>query len=158
MRVLRNILLMVGLILTTSFMPTSVPSEEPITLTVQKYDTQPYITWRRSGSGYWTQYTNYYVYNDFDWMVSRSVGTINGYYYYDFWFYSQSYYWDGYSASYTSTNLRNVNVYVDGKHYSSDYSSLGITFNQTYNAIGLRIMSKNPRPSISITWGQMKAK
>jgi hypothetical protein len=91
-------------------------------------------------------------------MITRSKYPINGYYYYDFWFYSQSYYWDGYSASYAYTNLRNVNVYLDGKHYGSDYSTLGISFFETHNATSLRVITKNPKASIWFKWDYMNAK
>ena len=83
----------------------------------QTYDVQVYKSWTPSGVGYWTQGRYYHVYNDFDWMITRSVMSFNGYYYFDFWFFSQSYYWDGYKADYAATNIRNIKVYVDGLHY-----------------------------------------
>jgi hypothetical protein len=161
MKFLKLVLIFLFVFLNTSFITISDVNENTIIYDEgysQSYDVEPYIQWSPSGVGYWTQNTNYYIYNDFDWMISRSVNTFNGYYYFDFWFFSQSYYWDGYNASYTSTNLRNVNVYVDGDHYTSDYSTLGITFNQTYNATSLRIITKNPQPSIYFKWDSMNAK
>ena len=125
----------------------------------QGYDVQSYINWTPSGAGYWTQSTSYSIYNDFDYKITRSVyPNRNGYYYYDFWLFSQSYYWDGYTSSYTSTNLKNVNVYVNGTHVTSDYSTVGISFNKTYNAISLRFISKSTNPKIYFKWGSMKAK
>ena len=160
MRVLKNILLIGVLILTTSFLPTEVTNKEiGINYTEsQTYDVQQYIGWSPSGVGYWTQGRYYHVYNDFDWMLTRSVKSFDGYYYFDFWFFSQSYYWDGYSADYASTNIRNVKVYVDGKFYKSENSTLGITFFKTYNASSLRVITKNPRPIIYFKWGYMNAK
>lgn len=123
----------------------------------QTYEVITYKTWAPSGVGYWTRGYYYNIYNDFDWMLTRSTETINGYYYFDFWFFSQSYYWDGYTPEYASTNIRNIDVYVDGRYYKSDYSTIGITFLKTYNAQSLRIITKNPRPTIYFKWGNMKA-
>lgn len=153
---------MLVVLVVTSFTPLTV-KDDAIPTTYyeesQSYDVQSYISWRPSGYGYWTQGSTYSIYNDFDWMVTRSIyPNKNGYYYYDFWFFSQSYYWDGYSASYTSTNLRDVNVYVNGTHITSDYSTVGITFNQTYNAMSLRFISRSTNPKIYFKWGSMKAK
>ena len=55
----------------------------------------------------------YNVYSNFDYMISRSVYPDSyGYYNFYFWFYSQSYYWDGRNPIYTSTNVRNITVHV----------------------------------------------
>lgn len=158
MKFLKYLILVLVFGLTTSFISSekdNYPYDEGYS---QTYDVITYIGWTQSGVGYWTEGSYYYTYHDFDWMITRSATTINGYYYFDFWFYSQSYYWDGYTADYTSTNLRNINIYVDGYHYSSDYSTLGVTFNSTYNAKSLRIITKNPRPKIYFKWDYMNAK
>jgi hypothetical protein len=162
MKVLKLILLSMVVLISTSFIPSSHVIDDIVTNKTtlqQSYDVQTYIPWKVSGSGYWSKSTNYQIYNDFDFMVTRSIYPNNGgYYYYDFWFFSQSYYWDGYSQSYTSTNLKNVNIYVNNQLVVSDYSSVGITFNKTFNATSLRIMSKSTQPQIYIKWGSMKAK
>jgi hypothetical protein len=161
MKVLKNIVLILIVLLNTSFI-TSGEKVDEISYNVVKpntYSVQTYIPWKASGSGYWSQSTNYHIYNDFDFKVTRSVyPNNNGYYYYDFWFFSQSYYWNGYNASYTSTNIKNVNVYVGNTLIVSDYSGMGITFNQTFNATSIRFISKSTKPYIYIKWGSMKAK
>lgn len=152
---------MIVMLVTTSFIFKGDTTETLPTSTLvvtDVYDVEPYLPWQSSGSGYWTESTNYYIYNDFDFMVSRSVKPIGGYYYYDFWFFSQSYYWDGRESSYTSTNLRNINIYVNKVNITSDYSSVGVTFNQTFNATSLRFRSKAYQPNIYIKWDYMKAK
>lgn len=128
----------------------------------EKYGTEIYIPWKVSGSGYWTNLNGYAVYNDFEYMVSRSTSVDQyGYYYYDFWFYSQSYYWDGYNATYTSTNIRNVIVQVnEGYGYrtiSYDYTPLGISFFSQYSPLSLRIKSKSYNPLIIMRWNNMSA-
>jgi hypothetical protein len=160
MKVLKLILLTLVVFVTTSFIP-SVKIEDGIVTNrvVKSYDVQTYIPWKVSGSGYWSNSHNYQIYNDFDFKVTRSIyPNRNGYYYYDFWFFSQSYYWDGYKQSYTSTNIKNVNIYVGNQLVVSDYNSMGITFNQTFNAMSLRFITKSTNPQIYIKWGSMKAK
>jgi len=122
-----------------------------------KYETIKYIDWGKSNSGYWTEHNSYAVYNDFDWCVTRSKYKIGGYYYFDFWFYSQSYYWDGQSPSYTSTNIRDVSVYFDNIFILSDNSTLGISFYDVTNPSQLRIKAVNPTPYIIIKWDYMSA-
>lgn len=124
----------------------------------QGYDVIPYINWKPSGVGYWTTTRGYSVYNDFDWMVTRSKYSYNGYYYFDFWFFSQSYYWDGYQSQYTTTNIKKIDVYFDGQYVLSDNTQLGITFDKTYNAVTLRVISANPQPKIYYKWKSMQAK
>lgn len=151
--ILKKLLIVVFLVFTTSFTPTSKKVDKK-----QTYDIVTYIKWTPSYSGYWTYSKGYSIYNDFDWMVSRSTYSYNGYYYFDFWFFSQSYYWDGYQAQYTTTNIKKVDVYFDGSWVLSDKTPLGITFDKTYNAVTLRVMSKNPQPKIYFKWGSMNAK
>lgn len=124
----------------------------------QTYEVVTYVNWKPSSVGYWATTRGYSVYNDFDWMVTRSKYSYNGYYYFDFWFFSQSYYWDGYQAQYTTTNIKKIDVYFDGNWVTSDYTNLGITFDRTYNAITLRVMSVNPQPNIYFKWKSMQAK
>lgn len=116
-----------------------------------------YMSWTQSGAGYWTQSQYYNIYNDFDWAVTRTrYADSYGYYTFKVWFFSQSYYWDGYSAAYTSTNIRSINIYLDGTHWVSDYSKIGITFSNEY--VGFKFKSKKSNPRIVITWGTMSAK
>ena len=123
------------------------------------YQTSSYIPWSRSNSGYWYTYSTYSVYSDFDWMVTRSnKPDYYGYYYYHTWFYSQSFYWDGYNKKYTSTNIRNIKIYVNGSLTIYDTSDLGITFMNEYNATGLTFKSKIPNVKINIIWSSMTAK
>jgi len=121
------------------------------------YETEVYVPWQHSGVGYWVQYQTYYTYNDFSYMVSRSKETFGGYYYYDVWFYSNSYYWDGNNATYTSTNIKYVYVYVDGKLTSKNENSIGITFYNETAPTSLRFMSTSKYPKVWIKWNQMKA-
>lgn len=120
-----------------------------------------YLGWRKSGSGYWTYSVGYNTYNDFDYAITRNVYDKSGYYYYDFWFYSQSYYWDGYRATYTSTNIRNITVFInegDGlKLVNYDYTPLGITFFNQFSPINLRVKSRLYNPLIIIKWNNMSA-
>lgn len=115
-----------------------------------------YINWQKSGSGYWSSFPNYSVWSDFDFCVTKTP--INKYYSFDIWLFSQSYYWDGYRIQYTSTNIRNIDVYVDNILYTVDRNPLGITFYQKYNPPSLRITTTNPYPKIYLNWGQMHAK
>lgn len=123
----------------------------------QKYHTVVYIDWSLSGSGYWIKHPRYHIYNDFKMMISRSTTTIGGYYHYDLWFYSESYYWDGRKATYTSTNVKNINVYVDGVLKKQNNSAIGITFFDEMSPHSLRVVSKSKNPLIYVTWGQIKA-
>jgi hypothetical protein len=118
-----------------------------------------YIPWSKSGAGYWTQSTGYSIYNDFDWKVTRTqYADSYGYYYYYVWFYSQSYWWDGYNAKYTSTNVKNVVMSVNGYATTANRSDLGITFNDTYNASSLTFKIKSSNPTVYISWGSMHAR
>ena len=157
MKVLKNIVLILAILLSTSFIHKGEISHKIVK--PQAYGTQVYTPWKTSGSGYWTTNANYHIYNDFDFMITRSTyPNSGGYYFYDFWFFSQSYYWNGYGASYTSTNITGVSVYVGDYLVVSDYSNIGITFNKTFNATSIRIMSKSTKPNIHLKWGDMKAK
>lgn len=129
---------------------------------VQKEETETYVDWQHSNSGYWMYRNGYNVYNDFDYMVSRSIYPDKyGYYSFYFWFYSQSYYWDGYRASYTSTNIRNVIVYINegygDKVISYDYTPIGITFFGQYCPFSLIFKSKSRTPMVVIRWNFMSA-
>lgn len=118
-----------------------------------------YIPWKSSDVGYWLTYNNYSVYNDFDYKISRTIlPTKSGNYYYYVSFYSQSYYWDGYKANYTSTNVRNIKLSINDSIVSSNLTDLGITFNGTYTASSLTFSSKSKSPAIWISWENMKAK
>jgi hypothetical protein len=157
MKFLKIVLILMMSFVTTSFTPIDYIS--PKYRLVQTYQTQPYKGWTQSGSGYWIQGTTYNTYNDFDYMITRSVNKINGYYYYDFWFYSQSYYWDGYNAQYTSTNIKNFVIYnMNNSIVTSDMSSIGITFKDTYNAKTLTFISTSPDIGVRFKWGGMRAK
>jgi hypothetical protein len=163
MKVLKNTMLALIVIIMTSFIPRDKTCEvDDVIHTVmnyQTYDTQVHTSWKLSGSGYWRESNGYSIYNDFEYAISRSIYPINGYYYYDFWFFSQSYYWDGYTQHWAATNMMNVDVYVDNQHVTSDYSTLGITFSgKEYNATSLRFYTKNPNAKIYFKWGGMKAK
>jgi hypothetical protein len=156
MRVLKYILVLMICLMTTSFMPKT----EAVT-SIYKFQQdkgQIYLNWQPSGSGYWTKHTNYHVYNDFSFMVARSTYTYDGYYYFSVWLYSQSYYWDGYNANYTSTNIRYVNIYSDGYLVTQDNTTIGITFYDKLSPRELRFKSKNKFPKFYITWKQMSAK
>lgn len=121
------------------------------------YETQVYVPWKKSGSGYWLDHGTYYTYNDFSFMVSRSKYKIGGYYYYDIWFYSESYYWDGQNADYTSTNIKNVYVYVNGNLVTYNENSLGITFFDETAPHSLRFTTTSTSPKVWVTWKEMKA-
>jgi hypothetical protein len=166
MRVLKNILLVLTLCLFTSSVGPGLIEKESVntdvveyseTTTYGGYETEVYIPWKKSGSGYWLQYSGYYVYNDFSFMISRSKEKIGGYYYYDIWFYSESYYWDGKNAEYTSTNIKNVYVYVDGKLTTYNESSIGITFFNETTPHSLRFVTTSKYPKVWVQWKQMKA-
>ena len=150
MKVFKIILL--TLLLSTSFIYSQKTNE------TNKYETIVYSDWQNSGSGYWSTNDKYYTYNDFDFLISRSKETFGGYYYYDFWLFSQSYYWDGNEATYTSTNIKDITVIVDGNVVKQEFSDIGITFNKMYNAITLRVKSSKVKPNIIITWKSMSAK
>ena len=129
----------------------------------EKYPTETYMGWKPSGSGYWLLYSGYGVYNDFDFMVTKSIDADeNGYYSYDFWFFSQSYYWDGRNAVYTATNIRYITVSVDvgigSQVILMNSSDIGITFNKVTSIPSLRFKSTNKSPKIWITWKNMSAK
>jgi len=122
-------------------------------------NTVSYIEWTPSNSGYWTQYTSYSVYNDFEWSVVRSKYPDDyGQYYYYVWFYSQSYFWDGYNAKYTSTNIKNIKIYANDVLTTWNTTDLGCTFNGEYNAANLNFKIASANPKFEITWGHMSAK
>jgi len=128
----------------------------------QGYETETYVNWKHSNSGYWISNNGFNVYSDFDFMITRTVYPDNyGYYTFYFWLYSQSYYWDGYRASYTSTNIRNVTVHISEggglKLVAYDYSPLGITFYSQYCPSNLVFKSKIKSPLYYIRWGSMSA-
>lgn len=142
-------------LLTTSF----TPSNDKNYSVSQTYNTLTYVDWHKSGSGYWIESDGYNIYNDFDWMITRSIYPDNyGYYYYDIWFYSQSYYWDGQNAAYTATNIKYITVFVNNIIILVDNSNLGVTFNDTYNAKTLRFKSLSKTPTIYFKWKSMCAK
>lgn len=148
MNMFKNFLLILFFLITTSF--------------GQGYETDTYVSWKQSNSGYWQSNYGFNVYNDFDFMITRTVNPDNyGYYTFYFWFYSQSYYWDGYKATYTSTNIRNVTVHMnDGnglKLVAYDYSPLGITFYGQYCPSNLIFKSKTRTPVYFIRWSNMSA-
>lgn len=156
MRVLKYILVLLICLTTTSFIPKNEVTTPNYTRLVDSGEI--YLNWQLSGSGYWTTHTNYHVYNDFSFMVARSTKSYNGYYYFTIWLYSQSYYWDGYNANYTSTNIRNVKVYSDGYLATQNISAIGITFYDKTAPKLLRFKSTNRHPKIYISWKQMSAK
>lgn len=119
------------------------------------YDVVTYINWTKSGSGYFTTYPGYVVYNDFDWAVTRSTKQFNGYYIYDIWFFSQSYIKDN-DVEYISTNVKNVYVYSNNVLVSRCVNPVGITFFDEVPAETLKFYSKSKFPIIYITWGSMK--
>jgi hypothetical protein len=128
----------------------------------QKNETEVYVNWQPSKSGYWTYGVGFNVYNDFDYMISRSTYPNNyGYYTFYFWFYSQSYYWNGYNATYTSTNVRNITVFINegygNKLICYDYTPLGVTFFGQYSPVNLRFKSKLTNPLVIIRWNNMSA-
>jgi hypothetical protein len=128
----------------------------------KKNETEVYIYWQQSNSGYWTYGRGFNVYSDFDYMVSRTTYTDSyGFYTYYFWFYSQSYYWDGYRATYTSTNVRNITVHINEgyglKLTCYDYTPLGVTFFGQYSPTNLRFKSKSRNPYIIMKWNNMSA-
>lgn len=128
----------------------------------QKNETEVYVNWQPSKSGYWNYGVGFNVYNDFDYMVSRTTYPDNyGYYTYYFWFYSQSYYWDGNNATYTSTNVRNITIFINegygNKLICYDNTPLGVTFFGQYSPINLRFKSKSRNPYIIMKWNNMTA-
>lgn len=153
-------LVLILFLLTSVFTSKSVDTTSNRSIIEYKfYQNTSYINWSKSGVGYWTSYSNYSVYNDFDWMVSRSnAPDYNGYYYYYIWFYSQSFYWNGYDKKYTSTNIVGMKLYVNNYLVISDNSPLGITFMNEYNASLLTFKSKSPTVKINIVWKNMSAK
>lgn len=113
--------------------------------------------WKNSGSGYWNQNNGIWIYNDFDFKIMRSSTTdVNGYYTYYMYFLSQSYYWDGSNASYTSTNIKYIDLYVDGNWILRNYNDLGITFYDSYSPNSLTFKSKKSNVYIYFTWKNMK--
>ena len=154
MKFLKIILLLLVITTNTSFINPPTPTN--IEVINKSYPTVVYIPWRKSGSGYWTQSKGYNRYNDFDFMVSRSTQKINGYYYFDIWLYSQSYYWVNSNPEYVSTNISNVRVLVNN-HIIINYTNpIGITFKNEYSPIHLRFKTINPRPSVWLKWGNMR--
>jgi len=128
----------------------------------QKNGSEVYVNWQPSKSGYWTYGVGFNVYNDFDYMISRSTYPDNyGYYTFYFWFYSQSYYWDGYNATYTSTNVRNISIFINeaygNKLICYDNTPLGVTFFGQYSPLNLRFKSKLTNPLVIIRWNNMSA-
>lgn len=129
----------------------------PANAQTEDYDVVTYIGWTQSNSGYWTKYTGYWVYNDFDWAVSRSVETFSGYYIYDIWFYSQSYVYNADASTESlSTNVRDVKVYANGYLVSRCVNSVGVTFFNSTAPVTLRFKSKSKYPTIIIRWGSMR--
>lgn len=120
-----------------------------------------FVNWQPSNSGYWTYSNGYNIYNDFDYCVTRNSYDKSGYYYYDFWFFSQSYYWDGRNATYTSTNVRNISIFINEgyglKLVGYDFSPLGITFFGQFCPKQLTIRSRQYNPTIFIKWNNMSA-
>jgi hypothetical protein len=120
MKFLKIVLLSLVVLFTTSFTNEhNIDTPTPIEYS-KGYEFIPVIDWTASGAGYWTKGYGYNLYSDFDWMVTRSTNKIGGYYYYDFWFYSQSYYWDGVNSKYTYTNIREVTISVDVGYGAKD--------------------------------------
>lgn len=129
----------------------------PVMAQTEDYEVVTYINWTQSNSGYWTKYSGYWVYNDFDWAVSRSVETHGGFYIYDIWLYSQSYVYnaDG-STEPLSTNVRDIRVYADSFLRSRCVNSIGVTFFNSTAPVTLRFKSKSKYPTIIIRWGSMR--
>jgi hypothetical protein len=121
----------------------------------EDYDVVVYKDWMHSGSGYFTIYDTYYVYNDFDWAITRSVEKFNGYYIFDIWFFSQSYIKTGEKIEYISTNIRDIYVYANKVQVSRCVNPVGITFFDAESAYTLRFYHKNAYPGIFMKWGNM---
>jgi len=133
-----------------------------LTVSFNQKETEVYTNWQTTNSGYWMYRNGYNVYSNFDYMISRSVYPDSyGYYTFYFWFYSQSYYWDGRNPIYTSTNVRNITVHIyditGEKLVSYDYSPIGITFNNQFSPYSLNFKTRNRTPIILIRWGYMSA-
>ena len=160
MKFLKLLLLSFIFCITTSFLSTDKLQQEQIQQSSWNYETVVFLDWTPSGSDYWSQSKGYSVYNGFDYMITRSKYPVyEDYYYYDFWFYSQSYYWDGYKATYVATNIKNFYVYDSFSNVIVyDTSDMGIIFFDTYNATTLRYISKNPNLGVYFKWGYMSAK
>jgi hypothetical protein len=88
MKFLKIVLILTLIILSTSFVSDEVKKVDNISHSknYDGYETEVYLTWTQSGAGYWTKSSGYSIYNDFDYMLTRSKYPINGYYYFDFWF------------------------------------------------------------------------
>ncbi|NIP31193.1 MAG: hypothetical protein GTN59_11745 [Candidatus Dadabacteria bacterium] len=154
------ILLFFSAMLSSSFTPvepTRYPIGERHSVNQKQYNSSIYVDWKVSGSGYWSNNDYYYIYNDFMYMISRSDFKINNYYYFDIWLFSESYYWDGSQATYTSTNIKYVTVYVNGYVSAKNTNSLGVTFFDEAAPKSLRVKSQSKNPRITFSWKEMKA-
>ena len=145
----KKLFLIITFIITTSFTKYGVGDEI-------------YVNWQPSNSGYWSYYNTFNIYSDFDYMISKSAYPDKyGYYTFYFCFYSQSHYWDGRNATYTSTNIRNITVHLNegngNKLICYDYTPLGISFFGQYCPPNLIFKSRYSRPMIIIRWGSMSA-
>jgi hypothetical protein len=154
MKFLKIILLLLIVVTNTSFINSPNPTNTEVIR--EPYTTVVYIPWKKSGSGYWTQTRGYNRYNDFDMMISRSTTQINGYYYFDVWLYSQSYYWVNNSPNYVSTNITNVSVIVNNQTIIYYTNPIGITFKGEYSPKHLRFKTISPTPSVWLKWGNMR--
>ena len=160
MEFIKIVLLSLAILFTTPIKP-HYKSEVIIPIFFsQNYEVINIINWTQSDLGYWIVGYGYNLYSDFDWMVTRSVySDTYGYYYYDLWFFSQSYYWDGVNVKYCHTNIREITVSIDvgkgKKDVVMDMTPMGITFDESTNAPTLRFKSTFTNPYIWIKWGKM---
>lgn len=103
------------------------------------YQTVTYTDWQLSNKGC-------YGCPSFYWKTSRSSTKINGYWKYDLWFSSNSYYQNGILSS---TYVNGITLNVDGYLVTSN---IWLIFKDTYTNQLLSFYSVNYQPIIYLSW------
>ena len=113
------------------------------------YVTTSYIGWSLIGQPSWTVPSWYYC-------VTRSTyPDPNGNYWFDVWFYSNTYMWDyqNNTKSWRFVQLVDCKITYDG-YYANYGKGVDISFRQSYTPNTIRFVTRNKNPQVRIYWGR----
>ena len=97
--------------------------------------------------------------NSFFWSITRSsYSDVNGWYYFNVHFYSDSYIWNYNTRNWEwrYTYVDGIYVYCDGG-YIFENSKAWVSFREQYVHPGLQFKSKNPKASVTLYYNNYKA-
>lgn len=111
-----------------------------------------YYNWQLTNTGcYPATDQDYFTCASFYWCVTRSNETdADGYYYFNIWFYSNSYVWASNQQYWMSTYVWGINLYVDG--YLFNKAPVWFVFKENYAPLTLRFKTLNASPVILMSW------